>query len=349
VARGASLCASLLLGGCLVAGGVGGSRAEGNGPVADGEYIPEIPVLPAGWPALAWPADNPYTSAKAILGRRLFFEAGLSSDGTVSCSWCHGSGHAFTDMHRVAFSTGVGGVFATRNTPTTVNMIFGTSFMLDGAATTLEEQALLPLLNPHEMNMTRSGIEARLAADTLYVKLFRQAFGAGTISLPNVARALATYQRTLISYRTPYDQWVAGDSAALSEPAKRGAVIFLGEKGGCARCHVPPLFTDGRFYDIGLDSAPADSGRARVTGLAGDVGRFKTPTLRNVFHTGPYMHDGRIASLEHVVMHYNSGGAPSPNRDPGLKPLGLSESEVYDLTIFLESLTDESVLRAPQP
>jgi len=341
------LAAAVVLTGCL-----SGEDPDRNGGLetvlSDGDYTPEVPDLPSGWPALRWPSDNPFTPAKAILGRRLFFEINLSSDGTVSCTWCHAAGHAFTDKHRVDFSTGVGGVFTSRNSPTTVNMGFATTFMFDGSESSLEEQALRPLLSPHEMNMTIPLIESRLTADTMYVRLFRQAFGPGRVTIDNVARALATYQRTLVSFRTPYDAWAAGDTTALSETARRGARIFLGEKGGCARCHVPPLFTDGQFHNVGLDGIPRDSGRAIVTKFAPDIGKFKTPTLRNISQTGPYMHDGRISSLEHVIMHYNEGPAGVGGADSLLRPLGLNEFEIYELVTFLEALTDEAIMLAPQ-
>jgi cytochrome c peroxidase len=228
-------------------------------------------------------------------------------------------------------------------------MGFASSFMFDGAALSLEEQALLPLLNPHEMDMTAAEVERRLTNDTMYVRLFQGAFGSGPITIRRVALALATYQRTLVSDRAPYDRWAAGDSTALSESARRGAALFLGEKGGCVRCHIPPLFTDGKFHDIGLDSLPADSGRARVTKNELDFGKFKTPTLRNILHTGPYMHDGRLVSLEHVVMHYNTGIKASGRVDGGLKLLGLEEDEIFDLVAFLESLTDDFILHSAQP
>jgi cytochrome c peroxidase len=235
-----------------------------------------------------------------------------------------------------------------RNTPTLANVAFSTSLTFDGRESILERQALIPLLSTEEMDMTGPEIEARLAADTMYVRLFRQAFGEGAISLPQVVKALATYQRTLISYRSPYDFWQAGDTAALSPSEKRGANLFFGEKGGCVRCHVPPLFTDGKFHNTGLDSAPVDLGRARVTSLAADEGKFKTPTLRNLTVTNPYMHDGRIPMLEDVVAHYNSGGFPHPNRDSLMQPLGLDEYEVLDLVNFLQSLTDPHLFLEPQ-
>jgi cytochrome c peroxidase len=221
--------------------------------------------------------------------------------------------------------------------------------MFDGRETSLEAQALFPLFAANEMDMTGSEIEARLAADTAYIRRFRHAYGEGPITLEGVIKALATYQRTLVSHRAPYDRWVAGEDGALSSEAKRGAVLFLGAKTDCRQCHVPPLFTDEGFHNTGLDSAPQDLGRAAVTGRASDAGRFKTPTLRNIELTGPYMHDGRFQTLGEVLQHYNAGGGPHANKDPRIRPLGLTPGELADLAAFLESLTDLSFLESPWP
>jgi cytochrome c peroxidase len=338
-----------ILSGCLQTSGPDDEVAV----ISDGTYTPSMPVPPEGWPAIQWPEDNPYTSAKAILGRRLFFETALSRDRTVSCAWCHASGHAFADRHRSALSVGVRSQHTFRNTPTLANLAFASSFMFEGDVPTLELQALRPLMSSIEMDMTEQEILARLSSDTLYVRLFRQAFGKGPISLTRLARALATFERTLVSLRSPYDRWVAGDTGALSVEAKRGAAIFFGDKARCSRCHTPPLFTDGSFrhngYFHGDDSVSADSGRARSTKLATDVGKFKTPTLRNVFHTYPFMHDGGLPSLEEVVLHYNSGGFAHQNRDTLIRPLGLNDYEIYELVQFLESLTDISSMLQIDP
>jgi cytochrome c peroxidase len=229
-----------------------------------------------------------------------------------------------------------------------VNLAFASAFMYDGRAGSLEQQALLPLFASNEMDMTGPEIEARLAADTFYVRLFRQAYGPGRIKMEGVVQALATYQRSLISCRTPFDRWQAGDESALSTEAKRGALLFSG-KAGCAQCHVPPLFTDGKFHNIGLDSIPVDRGRAHLTGLPADEGAFKTPTLRNVAVTGPYMHDGRFESLEQVIGHYNAGGRPGAPRDVLLRPLGLTEKETLELLEFLRSLDDPYILEQFPP
>jgi cytochrome c peroxidase len=234
----------------------------------------------------------------------------------------------------------VNGAQQSRNTPALSNIGFGKLFQFDGASASLEAQARVPLLAEDEMGMTAEEIESRLAADTLYVRLFRQAYGNVPITLDGVAKALATYQRTLVSQQSYYDQWKAGDESAVSAAAKRGEAIFIGKKGNCAQCHVPPLFTDGGFHNNGLDSVFKDAGRARVTGLATDSGRFKTPSLRNISVTGPYMHDGRMNTLMEVVEHYNAGVIPHPRTDTILRPLGLTPAEVSDLVAYLEALTD---------
>lgn len=334
-------CAAVLLTGMAGLTVLGGCLADG------GEAIPAVetpPASPPGWPRIEWPADNPYSVAKVALGKMLFYETGLSRDGAISCSWCHNERGAFADNHGVPLSTGIFQRLTHRNPPALANVAFGSSFMFDGSAGSLEEQALLPLFAENEMGMTGPEVEDLLSGDTVYVRAFREAFGPGAITVSKVAKALATYQRTLVSFQTPYDAWEAGDSSALSPQAQRGAALFFGERTDCRRCHVPPLFTDGGFHDIGLDSVMVDSGRARVTGLPGDVGKFKTPTLRNLRWTHPYMHDGRFESLDEVLDHYDRGGNPHVNRDTLVRPLGLSYAEKRDIIAFLESLTDQAFM-----
>jgi cytochrome c peroxidase len=338
------LCAFLcwLLSGCLFA-------ESGQDPVStDGDWTPEVHSLPAGWPAQRWPADNPYSADKAILGRRLFFEKQLSRDSTISCASCHRPAEGFADAGRTV-SLGIFGQPTTRNAPTLSNLVFSEAFLFEGGVPTLELQALVPILAHNEMDITGAEIETRLKADTAYPRLFRRAYGNGPITLSGVTKALATYQRTLISYRSPFDRWKAGDNSALSPAARRGADLFLGERGDCWHCHAQPLFTDGGFHDIGLDSLPLDVGRAAVSGLSSDEGKFKTPTLRNVQVTGPYMHDGRFATLREAVEFYNTGGKPHKNRDALMRPLGLTPDEVSDLVAFLEALTDSTFLSQTGP
>ena len=319
-------------------------REQPDEVLYDGDYVAARPVAPQGWPAIVWPKENPYSPAKDILGRRLFFDGRLSSSLDRACSWCHGPNAAFADMHGERFSTGVGSGITTRNTPTLANMAFSRRFMLDGSAASLEEQALGPIFAPHEMGADEAVILARLQADTAYVRLFRAAYGEGPVTLEGVVRALATYQRTLISHRSAYDRWQAGDAGALSASAQRGHALFVAPVNACASCHAPPLFTDGGFHNIGLDLASLDPGRAGVTGAAADSGKFKTPTLRNIAATPPYMHDGRFRKLEEVIAHYNAGGHAHPNANARIRPLSLSAQDQADLVAFLEALTDSAFL-----
>ncbi len=320
-------------------------------PFTDGDYVPVIPVAPAGWPEIAWPSDNPYSPEKDVLGRRLFYDAGLSRGFDRACAWCHAPYMAFADVRSEPLSSGTEGGRTIRNSPTLANMVFARVFMFDGRFESLETQALGPLFDHEEMGMTETEIVDRLQADTAYVRRFRQAFGPGPVTLEKVAKALATYQRTLISNRSAYDRWSAGDSSAMSPSARRGEILFQSSRLGCARCHSPPLFTDGNFHNIGLDDLAGitDSGRGRITGVDTDVGRFKTPTLRNIAVTSPYMHDGRFATLEEVLAHYDGGGKEHPLKDPRIRPLELTLDERADLAAFLEALTDSTFLNTSEP
>ena len=331
--------AACFLAGCLADADTSKPREEPF--VGDGGDVPAKPVIPEGWPSALWPVDNPYTPAKAVLGRRLFFETQhLSANGVVSCEWCHGPSASFTDIHNHGFGKGIFSQPLLRTPPTLMNVLFASTFMFEGNVSTLEEQVLFPLYSSEEMAMTGPEIERRLRGDTLYVRLFREAYGPGPIRMEGVAKALATYLRTLASTDTPYDRWKAGEEDAIPLQAKAGEALFMG-KAQCFRCHTPPLFTDGKFHNTGLDSVPTDRGRALLTGLAKDEGRFKTPTLRNLTRSSPYMHDGRFLDLESVVEHYNAGGSPhAVNADSLMVPLGLNGREAYDLAQFLETLTD---------
>lgn len=339
--------ASVFLTACLV------DREEERAgpPVVDGDYRPVKPVAPAGWPAIEWPKDNPYDPSADVLGRRLFHDGQLSRGFDRACSWCHAPYTAFVDVRNEQTSSGTEGGRTTRNSPTLANMAFLRTFMFDGRFESLEAQALGPLFDHEEMDMTDSMIVTRLQADTAYVRMFRQAFGDGTVTLDRVAKALATYQRTLISHRSPYDRWRAGEATALSPAAQRGEILFRSSRLGCASCHTPPLFSDGQFHNTGLyeAGAEADSGRAKVTGSSEDLARFKTPTLRNIAVTFPYMHDGRFNTIEEVLAHYNQGGTMHPVKDGRIRPLALTPDERADLTAFLESLTDQDFLNTSQP
>ncbi|HEX2612709.1 MAG TPA: cytochrome c peroxidase [Fibrobacteria bacterium] len=282
-----------------------------------------------------------------MLGRRLFFESALSVDSSLSCAACHIPTAAFTTRGRT-FSFGVTGKELDRNTPSLANVGFAKSLTFDGGFSSLEAQVLAPLYAKDEMGMTAEEIESRLAGDSLYVRLYRQAYGNAPIRIDGVAQALATYLRLVVSYRSPWDRWKAGDSTALSAAARRGEAIFTGKKGSCAICHVPPLFTDGSFHNVGLDSVIHDIGRMRITGLEADKGRFKTPSLRNIEHTGPYMHDGSVATLWEAVEHFNAGGVVHAGTDTLIRPLGLTPEEVSDLLKFLDALSDSAFFQQPE-
>lgn len=313
----------------------------------DNDWTPEQPGLPKGWPPLEWPKDNPFSSAKAVLGRRLFYEKSLSLDSSISCASCHIPTASFTTRGRT-FSFGVSGKELDRNTPSLANVGFQQSLMFDGKFASLEEQAVAPLISEDEMGMTIEKIESRLAADSLYVLLFRQAYGNTPIRIGGVARALAVYQRLLVSARSPWDRWKAGDSTALSEAQKRGEAIFTGKKGDCAGCHVPPLFTDGEFHNVSLNGAILDVGRMRITGLSADKGRFKTPSLRNIVHTGPFMHDGSVYTLADLFEHHSAVDAGPAGGDTLKRPFELTSQEISDVLEFLDALTDSAFFVQPE-
>ena len=285
------------------------------------------------------PTDNPLTPAKVALGERLFFEPLLSADEKLSCSSCHKPQHVFSDTD--AISPGVYGRRGTRNAPSIVNAAYGESFFWDGRAATLEDQALHPIQARNEMDMSLDSVLQRLGGKPEYRERFASAFPDGAVSAPNLARAIASYVRTLRSGDSPLDRFFAGDSTALSTEARDGFRLFVG-RARCSFCHAGPTLTDQSFHNTGIawrDGMLADSGRAAVTGTRDALGAFKTPSLRNVARTAPYMHDGSIATLEEVLEFYNDGGNPNPYQDPDIGPLNLNASERSALLAFLRSLS----------
>jgi cytochrome c peroxidase len=297
--------------------------------------------LPLGARAtLPVPADNHITRAKVELGRTLFFDTRLSRDGSLACASCHQPARAFTDGRPVA--VGVGGRVGRRNVPALFNRAYGRSMFWDGRVRTLEEQALLPMTGPNELGNTHEEIVRRLSASDAYRQRFARAFGTTEVSIERVAAAIASFERTLVTGDSPFDRYrELGDSAAVSAEARRGLEIFQG-RARCVLCHDGQLFTDERFHNSGVafrDGALADSGRYIVTGRPEDLGAFKTPTLRELTRTVPYMHDGSIATLEEVVDFYDRGGIANPYRDPLLHPLGLTDGEKRALLALLRSLS----------
>jgi cytochrome c peroxidase len=301
--------------------------------------------VPDDFPAVPVPADNALTDARVSLGKRLFYDTQLSRTQEVSCGSCHLAEHAFSDPR--PSSVGVAGRHGTRNAPSLVNVAYNTSFFWDGGAPTLEQQAIAPIINPLEMDMKIGDVVARLEADPAYVDAFEDAYDTRP-SPGALTKALAAFMRTIVSGESRYDRFVRGDRTALTDSEQRGMAIFTGERGECFHCHVGFNFTNNGFRNNNLYAQYEDIGRARVTELDSDIGKFKVPTLRNVALTAPYMHDGSLATLEDVVEHYSSGGFQSATSDPTIRPLNLTPDEKHDLVAFLIALTDETIATNPR-
>lgn len=304
------------------------------------------PKPPLGLAPVQWPEDNPYSVAKVELGRLLYFDKRVSSDGSVACASCHAPEKGFTDG--AAVSTGIGGQKGGRSAPTVINRAYSTLQFWDGRAATLEEQAKGPIANPIEMTSEKSGeaahdaCVARLRKLPGYVKQFEQVFGTKTFNIDHVAQAIATFERTVLSGNAPFDRYNHGDKKAMSESQVRGMNIFF-NKAACDSCHLGFNFTDGSYVNIGIgmDKKDPDLGRYAVSKKDEDKGAFKTPTLRDIEHTGPYMHDGSLKTLEEIVEHYNKGGIKNDHLDQRLKPLKLSAQDKKDLVAFLRALSGE--------
>ncbi len=297
--------------------------------------------VPAGLPPVKHPDDNPSSEAKIALGRQLYFDGRLSRDDKVSCASCHDPAKGFSNGEQ--FATGVEGKKGGRNSPTVHNAAFNRFQFWDGRAGTLEEQALGPIQNPIEMNMTLPEVVAKLNAIEGYRKQFQEVFQTD-VTAENIARAIAAFERTLIAGDAPYDRFHAGQKDALSEGAQRGMKLFFG-RAACSSCHPGPLFTDNGFHNvgIGMKAEKPDVGRESISKLSGDRGSFKTPTLRDIARTAPYMHDGSIATLEEVIEHYIRGGVANDTLDEEIYPLKLTAEEKADLVLFLkEGLTSSS-------
>ncbi len=333
--RTASLCFGLLLAGCA-------REAEVARPLGETLRVES----PLGLP----PLERQPKRAAAALGEKLFSSPLLSVDGTRSCASCHRPVHGFAEEQRV--SMGVGGKRGSRNAPTLLNAAFNKLQFHDGRAASLEAQASGPILNSIEMAHDEAGLLAKLNADPAILRLFHEAFGEGPATMAKVTCALAEFERTLLSGNSAFDRYFyGGDKTALSESARRGLAIFRDPaKGNCAACHIigekHALFTDQEFHNLGAGMTPqgelGDLGRYSVTKQEGDQGKFRTPTLRNIALTAPYMHDGSLKDLREVIDFYIAGGNANPYLDSKMKPLRLTKQERDDLITFLESLNGES-------
>jgi cytochrome c peroxidase len=283
------------------------------------------------------PPDNPQTGAKVALGSQLFFDPRLSRDNTISCATCHDPQLSWANHNAV--DIGIEGRSGTRNSGTILDAAYMDFQFWDGRARTLEEQALGPIHNPVEMGETLENVVRKLNAIDGYRTRFRAVFG-GDVTADGIAKAIAAFERTVLSGPSPYDRYRAGDRSAMPEAAARGMRLFNG-KARCRMCHGGPMFSDQGFHNlgVGMDRPQPDIGREAVTKVARDRGRFKTPGLRNVALTWPYMHDGSVRTLIDVVEFYNRGGVKNPTLDIFVMPLELTDDESRDLVAFLEALT----------
>jgi cytochrome c peroxidase len=302
----------------------------GAQPVAAPIKAPLPRLVPA-------PRDNPTTPAKVALGKQLFFDARLSGDNKMSCATCHQPGKFLADG--LPQARGAAGKTLSRGTPSLFNVGFYSIFHWDGRARSLEEQALLPIQAADEMNQNLDELEKELSAVPVYARQFQEVFGT-KVTHTGIARALAAFERTLVTGASPYDRYLAGGKDALSDDARRGMELFFGDA-GCARCHHGPLLSDEKFYRL---SATEDKGRGLVTGKREDDYKFRTPSLRNIARTAPYMHDGSQKTLVDVVtFYYRYAPASRPDGLPlDIEPLlGNSFSDIPLLVAFLEALSGE--------
>lgn len=343
----------------LAAFGVAGcqcKKEEPKAPEAPAQPVPPppppvpapapIPAVPLGLLPAIDHTDNPTTPEKVDLGYKLFFDKRMSHDKSMSCVDCHYLNKALTTGSPV--DTKVGGAKNTRNAPTLVNLDYSNNYYYwDGRIISLEMVSNAAWKG--QLGAAPAEIAKRLGEFPVYTELFKRAFNEPP-NANNIPKALAAFLRSVKSGNSPYDKFQAGDKAALNESATRGLAVF--NKAKCVECHVPPFFTDMQFHNVGVGWDPkekkyADIGRQDATKQPKDGGAFKTPTLRNIALTGPYMHDGSIATLEEAIELMASGGVKNPNLDPKLKPQKLSADDKADLKAFLEALTGDLTLTQP--
>jgi cytochrome c peroxidase len=294
-------------------------------------------------PEMPYPANNPPTPEKEKLGSVLFFDPRLSGNNKISCSTCHLPDKNWTDLKSRAI--GFEGKKLGRNSPTIFNSGYSSSQFWDGRAASLEEQSLMPIQDPGEMNQSLPALIKKLKAIPEYASLFKAAFGDPEISPKRISQAIATFERTIKTEETAYDQYWQGDKSAMSSSALRGMNLFFG-KAKCSICHNGPLFTDDQFHNIGgsfTQSDDEDVGRKKVTGEKFHMRAFKTPGLRYVSRTAPYMHDGELDTLEEVVEFYDAGGSDDPFKSPFISPIGLTAIEKQDLVEFMKALDGKGI------
>ena len=307
--------------------------------------IPSFATNYLGNPVI--PENNPLTAEGIRLGRKLFYEKLLSDDESMSCASCHLQVNSFGDPN--PFSQGTNGAFGDRNAMNLINLAWSPSLFWDGRSPNLESQAHDPVTNPVEMRNDWPTVVSRLQSDSEYPELFFEAFGTNVIDSLLVTKAIAQFERSMLSFNSPFDKFFfGGDTSMLNVSQKNGYDLFFGDA-ECIHCHLGPLLTDNTFRNNGLDINHSDLGLGGVTGIASDNGKFKVPTLRNIAQSAPYMHDGRFASLQDVIEFYNSGvQSASPNLDTEMDHfttgLNLTQQQKNDLLNFLLSFTDDEFI-----
>jgi cytochrome c peroxidase len=302
---------------------------------------------PLGLPALTVPENNPMTPEKVELGRMLYFDPRLSRSGKISCATCHDPKMAWAEHEPT--STGIENQVGGRNSPTVINAAYATAQFWDGRAASLEEQALGPIANPIEMGHSLEAMVLDLSKIPGYQERFKKVFGTD-VTKEGVAKAIAAFERTILSGNSAYDRYQAGDTNALSAAQKRGLEVF--ENAGCENCHAAPLFSTYQYYNagVGADKAKPDEGRKDVTKRQADWGKFRTPALREVAKTAPYFHDGSAAKLEDAVALMAAGGKDNRNLSPMLKAVReakLTDKDRQDLVEFLKALSGDFPVMGP--
>lgn len=306
-----------------------------------GDKAAELPKVPLGMPEVPIPSDNAMTAAKVELGKMLYFDKRLSKDGTISCATCHDPNEAWAEHEPT--STGIANQVGGRNSPTVINAAYLTTQFWDGRMATLEEQALGPIEDPIEMGHKLDDLVKELSKIKGYEERFQEVFETG-VTKEGIGKAIAAFERTVLSGNSPYDRFKDGDDKALTEAQKRGMKTFA--SAGCQACHAPPTFSNGNFYNVGvgMDQEKPDEGRKDFTGKDGDRGKFRVVPLREVANTGPYFHDGSVATLEEAVALMAAGGKDNPNLSTRIKMVGqknLTAEDQQDLVKFLEALSGE--------
>jgi cytochrome c peroxidase len=336
---------------------IGQPHATAGGPLASTTDSPGPTPYPLAYPAyygnrFTIPADNPLTVEGVALGRRLFYERRLSANNTIACANCHQQARAFTDGRR--FSIGFDGAPTKRNAMSLANVLWIRHFFWDGRAPGLETQAVTPLTDAHEMGQPLDSSAARLREAGSYSAAFEAAFGSTAVTPERIVKAIAQFERTLISANAAYDRYLRGEYRFTPDEQK-GYEPFFNGRGLCGNCHGGPRTLNETYHNNGLDSIFLDSGRQAVTGMAYDRGRFRVVSLRNIALTGPYMHDGRFATLPEVIDHYSDHLRGGPTLSPTLRdaaggPLYLhfSAAEKKALLAFLNTLTDSTFITDPR-